>query len=166
VSRIKIQSPIIHTPSFKEYSISGPELARKYEGLGIDIPFPRSDNWYYHTDVEGWAKVIDYIIFKSDLYKAKDYKPEKKDCDKFARKAFLVCLEIFELTTLFYTYGKSPVGVHGFNSFWTGDDIMLLEPNEGFEDERGNYEDVWGTLDGDIIFPIGGNEYIPQKVLM
>ncbi|GAI35626.1 unnamed protein product, partial [marine sediment metagenome] len=31
MSKIKVQQPIVHLPSFKEYKISGAELARKYE---------------------------------------------------------------------------------------------------------------------------------------
>ncbi|GAI23429.1 unnamed protein product [marine sediment metagenome] len=34
MSKIKVQQPVIHLPSFKEYRISGAELAKKYEALG------------------------------------------------------------------------------------------------------------------------------------
>jgi len=59
MSQLKIQHPVIqHTPSFKEYKISGQELAEKYVDLGVEMPFPRSDSWYYHSDVESWAKIF------------------------------------------------------------------------------------------------------------
>ncbi|GAI63548.1 unnamed protein product [marine sediment metagenome] len=161
MSRIKVQQPIIHIPSFKEYKISGAELARKYEALGVKMPFPRSDSWYYHSDDVGWAKILPDLVIKSSLYK-----PDKFDCDKFARKAFITCCERHGLNTLLYTYGTMPLGPHGFNSFWVGDRFMLLEPNEGFEDGRGNQQDLWGYLDGDLVFEWGENGYQPKAVLI
>jgi len=151
MSRLKVQQPIVHTPSFKEYKISGPELAKKYEGLGIEMPFPRSDNWYYHSDAEGWAKILPDMVIKSSLFK-----PDRTDCDWYARKAFVVCCERYGLNTLLYTYGKMPLGPHGFNSFWVGDGMMLFEPNEGFVD----------YLDGNLVFELGENEYIALAVLI
>jgi hypothetical protein len=158
----KLQSPIApHIPSFKEYSISGGELAAIYRKLGVKMPFPRSDSWYYFTDAEGWAKILPDLVLKSNLYKT-----DKFDCDKYARKAFITCCERYGLNTLLYTYGDMPLGAHGFCSFWTGETIMLFEPNEGFEDERGTIRDLWGYLDGDIIFEIGNNGYQPKDVLI
>ena len=161
MSEIVWKQPIIHIPTFKEYKISGAELARKYEALGIDMPFPRSDSWYYHSDAEGWAKILPDLMIKSNLYK-----PDKRDCDKFARKAFIECCWRYDLNTLLYTYGDMPLGPHGFNSFWTGEILMLFEPSEGFEDERGGEHDLWGFLDGDIVFEIGINGYLPITVLI
>lgn len=156
----KPQLPV-HIPSFREYRISGAELARKYSGLGIEMPFPRSDSWYYHSDVKGWAEVVPHLVIKSNLYK-----PDKFDCEDFAMKAQNVCAELYGLNALRYTYGGMPLGPHGFDSFWVGDCFMLLEPNESFKDERGNYQDIWGYLDGDIVFEIRDNGYIPKCVLI
>ena len=154
--------PPVHIPSgYKEYKISGNDLAKKYSDLGVEQPFPRSDVWYYHSDPEGWAKIVPFLIIKSSLYKE-----DKRDCDFYARKAYVMCCELFELNTLLYTYGSMPLGAHGFCSFWTGDAIMLLEPNEGYKDECGEYRDFWGVLDGDIVFGIGDNGYLPLKVLL
>lgn len=151
MSKIKVQQPVIHTPSFKEYKISGAELAKKYETLGVEMPFPRSDSWYYHSDAEGWAKVLADLVIKSNLYKE-----DRFDCEDYALKAQVTCAERYGLNTLRYTYGKMPLGFHGFNSLWAGDRIMLFEPNEGFFD----------YLDGNLVFELGENGYEPKAVLI
>jgi len=161
MSKIRLQQPVIHIPSFLEYKISGSELAKKYSDLGIDMPFVRSDSWYYHSDVEGWTKIMPDLVIKSSLYKR-----DRFDCEDYALKAQVTCAERYGLNTLRYTYGKMPLGAHGFCSFWTGDGMMLFEPNEGFKDGRGTVHDLWGSLDGDIVFPIGANGYIPIAVLL
>ena len=148
MSRVKVQNPIIHTPKFKEYSIFGVELAKKYSAANIEMPFPISDKWYYFTDVEGWASILSDLVLKSNLYR-----PDRTDCDWFARKAFVVCCERYGLNSLLYTYGLMPQGAHGFNSFWTGDRIMLFEPNEGYQYDN-------------LLFEIFDNGYKPLAVLI
>jgi len=86
---IKVQNPVVVKPKFKEYCIYGSDLARKYLDLGVRMPFPRSDNWYYHTDREGWAKLVEHLVIKSSLYKK-----DKRDCDWYARKAYVMCCEL------------------------------------------------------------------------
>jgi len=83
--------------------------------MGVTMPFPRSDNWYYHTDREGWSKLVSHLLFKSNLYKA-----ERFECEDYAIKAMITAAELFGLNTFRYTYGQMPLGRHGFNSFWTG----------------------------------------------
>lgn len=161
MSKFKVQQPVIHIPSFREYKISGKALARHYDDLSIAMPFARSDSQYYHSDVAGWAKIVPDLVVKSNLYR-----PDRTDCDWYARKAFVVCCERYGLNTLLYTYGIMPLGAHGWNTFWVGDCLMQFEPNEGFEDERGEYHDIWGVLDGDIVFSIGDNGYEPKQVLI
>jgi len=148
MSRIKVQQPLIHTPSFKEYYISGRELARKYLDTGVKLPFPRSDNWYYFTDEDGWTSIIIHLLIKSSLYRE-----EKFDCEDYALKAQVTCAELYGLNTLRYTYGSSPLGQHGFNTFWTGDDFFLFEPNAGFQFESPYFE--WGEYG-----------YLPKYVLL
>lgn len=161
MSKVKVQQPVIHIPSFKEYHISGKNLAVKYTALNIEVPFPRSDRWYYHSDVEGWAQILPDLLFKSNLYRR-----DRFDCEDYALKAQTLCAERYGLNTLRYTYGTMPLGAHGFCSFWTGDIFMLFEPNDSFEDERGNCQDLWGFLDGDIVFGVGDNGYVPGAVLI
>jgi len=76
MSKIKVTNSVIHTPSFKEYKISGQDLMAKYQGLGLEIRVPSSDNWYYHTDDVGAASLINHLVLKSSLYK-----PDRRDCD-------------------------------------------------------------------------------------
>ncbi len=151
MSKIKVQQPILHLPSFKEYKISGADLANKYEELDIEMPFPRSDFWYYYSNPEGWAKVLADLTITSGLYKK-----DRFDCEDYALKAQVMCAERYGLNTLRYTYGKMPLGYHGFNSFWAGDRIMLFEPNEGFV----------SYLDGNLVFELGDNSYEPKTVLI
>ncbi len=150
MSRIKIKQPIVHTPSFREYKISGSELYSKYQAVGVSMPFPMSDNWYYHSDREGWAGLVSHLLFKSNLYKA-----DRFDCEDYAIKAMITAAELFGLNTFRYTYGQMPSGRHGFNSFWTGDGFLLFEPNEGFQT----------TLDSPV-FEWGENGYQPINVLL
>lgn len=120
-------------------------MAQIYTDLGIEIPFPRSDNWYYYTDREGWAVLVSHLLFKSSLYV-----PEKFDCEDYALRAMLTCAELFGLNTCRYIYGDSPWGRHGYNSLFYGDGFLLLEPNAGFQ----------GQLDSPM-FEWKENGYIP-----
>jgi len=160
MSKVKWTAPA-HIPKLKEYRISGPELRARYEQLGVAIPFPIADHWYYHTDVTGWASLVRHLVIKSSLYK-----PDKRDCDFYAKKAKVTCEELFSLNAIFESYGRSPLGPHMFDSFFDGDVIWLLEPNEGFADERGTWQDLWGYLDGDLVFPWDANGYSCTHVLL
>lgn len=150
MSQFRKQSPIIHIPSFKESLISGEDLAMHYKSEGIKMPFVRSDNWYYYTDDRGWMSLLAYLVIKSNLYKK-----DRFDCEDYALKAMIKCAELFGLNTLRYTYGMTPYGAHGFNSFWAGDRFCLLEPNMGFIAQIGT-----------PIFEWGENGYVPQLVLL
>ena len=161
MSKFRVQQPVTHIPSFKEYKIDANTLVKKYYDLGIEIPFPVSSYWFFHTDIEGWAKILPDLVLKSNLYKK-----DRTDCEWYALKAYITCRERYGLNTLPYTYGIMPLGAHGFNSFWTGDIVMLLEPNEGFKDRQGNVQDLWGVLDGGLVFEIGDNGYQPKAVLL
>ena len=151
MSKFTYQPPVTHVPSFTEYKISGAELAQKYTQLAVTLPFPRSDSWYYHTDEEGWARLLADLAFNSSLYKA-----DRFDCEDYAMKAQSTCAERYGLNTLRYTYGTMPLGAHGFCSFWTGDRFLLFEPNDSFFD----------TLGGDLVFEVGEHGYTPESVLL
>ena len=148
MSKFKVR--VNHTPSFTEYAITGSELALKYERLGVAMPFPRSDHWYYYTDDKGWAKVLSYLVFSNALYKA-----DKFDCEDFALKAQTKCAELFGLNTLRYTYGNTPWGAHGFNSLFSAGSFILFEPNAQFQETQGA-----------PIFNWGENDYKPTHVLL
>ena len=159
MSRLIFQNPIVHTPSFREYKISGSVLKKKYEELGVEV-WPMSYYWYFHTDAEGWAKILQHLAIKSSLYI-----PDKRTCAWYAKKASVLCNELFELNTLPETWGWMSLGYHAFNSFWTGDTVMLFEPNEGFS-ENGEYRNIWEYLNGNIVFEYGDNGYKPDNVFL
>jgi len=160
MSGIKWNAPA-HIPAIKLFKIDRGRLAGIYGDLGVEMPFPPQYNWYFHPDLEGWTKVIPHLVQKSSLYKA-----DKRTCSWFSFKAYTLCNELFEANTLLPTQGDTPLGRHAYNSFYDGDRVWLMEPNDGFKDERGTWQDLWGYLDGDIVFPWGTNEYDSNLVLM
>jgi len=139
-----------HIPKIVELEISGQQLALQYEKVGVQMPFPRSDHWYYYTDIEGLAGMLRYLVFSGTLYKA-----DKFDCEDYALKAQTKAAEVFGKNALRYTYGNTPMGAHGFNSIWTEQGFMVFEPN-------GQYQEQLGCP----YFPWGANDYEPSHVLL
>ena len=135
MSKIKTQQPVVHIPSFREYQISSPVLKIKIEALGLSIPMGMLDYQYFHTDLEGWSKVLYNLVFKSNLYKK-----DKFDCENYALKAMSLCAERYGLNTLAMVIGDIPQGRHGFNMLYHGDGFMLWEPNEGFPFSGSSFE--------------------------
>ena len=148
MSTIKIKQPIKHTPSFREYEISGLELSVELQNMGLEYPFGMLDWNYYYTDLEGWGKILYDLTFKSSLYK-----PDRFDCENYALKAMTLCAERYGLNTLAMVIGDTLLGRHGFNILYTGSEFLLFEPNEGFE------------CSGQA-FPIGEFGYIPDLILI
>ncbi len=147
MSRVKVKQPVIHTPAFTEYKLTGPELHRRILKLGLAIPFGMLDHYYYYTDLEGWGKVLADLAFKSSLYKE-----DKFDCENYALKAMSLCHERYSLNTFFMVIGTTPLGRHSFNMFFYGDGFMLFEPNAGFG---------YGSM-----FELGDNKYDPVEALI
>jgi len=148
MSRIKTQTPIIHTPSFKTYTIYGATLRTTLDDLGLKTPMAMLDKWYYYTDTEGWGNLLPDLLLKSDLYQS-----DKFDCDNFALKAMTTSAERYELNTMDFVIGDIPEGRHAFNMIYTGEDWLVFEPNIGFQ------------LGGQA-FPIGENGYKLEMVLV
>jgi hypothetical protein len=151
MSRIKVRQPVVHIPTFTEYKTVVSNMKKYYQALGVEIPFPVSDYWYYYTDRDGWAKLIPFLVIKSNLYRK-----DRFDCEDYSLKAQTLCAELFGLNTLRYTYGMTPWGAHGFCTFWTGDNFLIFEPNESF----------WDYLDGNLVFEWKENGYEPEAVLL
>jgi len=152
LSQFRLQQPVRHIPSFKEYKIYRGDLVKRLYQLDIDV-FPKDvlfvlDKWYYHTDLEGWGKVLENLIFSSNLYKK-----DKFDCEDYALKAQVICAQRYGLNALRLCIGDVPTGKHGFNIFYFGDGFMLFEPNAGF------------TFSGSA-FEIGEYGYKPEIVLV
>ena len=148
VSKVKVQNPIVHIPTFNIYQMSGSTFKTKIEALGLTVPMGMLDGEYFYTDLEGWGKVLLDLIFKSNLYKS-----NKFDCDNYALKAMNICAERYGLNTLGMVIGDIPEGRHAFNIFYHGDGFMLWEPNEGF------------PFSGSP-FDLGEYDYHPEMVLI
>ena len=127
MSKLKVQNPIVHTPTYKESIIDGMSIYSKITGMGYKMPLGLLDSTYYYTDLEGWGNVLWDLVFKSALYKA-----DRFDCENFAFKAMSLCAEKYGLNTLGVVIGDIPSGRHGFNILFHGDGFKLFEPNEGF----------------------------------
>lgn len=127
MSKLKLNKPIEHIPSFTQYKITGSVLRPKIEALGLRIPLGLLDWQYYHTDMAGWGKVLRDLVFNSNLYKKDSF-----DCENYALKAMNECARKYGLNTLALVIGDIPQGRHGFNLFYHGDGFMLWEPNDGF----------------------------------
>jgi hypothetical protein len=147
MSRIKVQNPIKHIPSFKRYSIGINEMQNLLTALGLEIPFGLWQTEYFYTDLESWGKILWDLVFSKDLYKA-----DISDCDWYATKAWVKCREIYRLNTLMVVTGPTPLGYHAWNMLYYGEGFMLWEPNDGFEFSGG-------------LFEIGEYGYKPGKVL-
>jgi len=128
MSNFRLQQPMVHLPSFKVYQVTGLFLKAEIETLGLEIPLGMLDGQYYHTDFEGWGKVLYNLTFSSGLYKK-----DKFDCENYALKAMNLCAERYGLNTLALVIGSIPQGRHGFNMFYFGDGFRLWEPNMGFD---------------------------------
>jgi len=152
MSKIKPQSPIIHTPKFTEYQIKGIALKRRILSLGFEVPMGLLDSEYFYTDMDGWLKLLDDLMFKSSLYKKNRF-----DCENYAIKAMTICAERYGLNTMMLVIGDIPQGRHGFNMFLVKsekppDELLLWEPNMGFDCSHS-------------AFPIGEFGYKPDKVM-
>ena len=148
MSKVKVQNPVVHTPSFKTYQMSGANVASQLKNLGLSLPMSLLDGQYYFTDTEGWSKLLIDLLVKSNLYKN-----DKYDCDNFSLGAMNTCAERYGLNTMALAIGNIPAGRHAFNLIYTGKDWLVFEPNEGFQ-----YQGQ--------AFPIGENGYKPEMVLV
>ena len=155
MSELKVQQPIVHTPKISKWSIQRQWPVEYLKGRGIEV-WPEKfilDNYYYYTNLEGWGKILYDLVFKSSLYKTDIF-----DCEDFAMKAQVVCAERYGLNALRFCIGTMPLGTHGFNILFHGDEdgidgVLLWEPNAGFE------------CSGEA-FDIGEYEYQPIVVLI
>ena len=148
MSKLKFNEPITHIPSYTELCISSQDLFPKLLTLGVELPFGLQQNWYYYLNLEDWGKIINDLMFKSNLYT-----PDKRDCDWYASKAWVTCRERYGLNTLAFVNGNSNAGYHAYNLLYHGDGFKLWEPNDGF------------PFSGSF-FEIGEYGYIPKKALL
>jgi len=154
MSKIKLQTPVIHTPSFPRYKISRAALVDYLRDLEIE-PFPKGFaffDWYVYTTLEGWGKVLLDLVFKSDLYK------DTFKCADYALKSQTECARRYGLNSLRLVLDRrSNLKGHAYCLFPFGDEtglqgVKLFEPNEGYQ---------WSG-----ILSIGEFEYTPVKILI
>lgn len=135
MSTIKVQTPVVHTPSFKRWGIQRSYFVRRLKALGIE-PFPEGFaffEWYYYTTLVDWGKVLYDLVFKSGLYS-----PTFK-CADYALEAQTECSKRHKLNSLRMCLDKrSQEKGHAYNLFPYGngegiEGIMLFEPNEGYK---------------------------------
>ena len=148
MSKVKVQKPVIHIPSFEKHQIAGVYLKSQLEDLGLEVPMGMLDGQYYYTNLEGWCKVLYDLAFGSNLYKKDNF-----DCENYALKAMNLCHERYGLNTMALAIGDIPDGRHGFNIFYHGEGFMLWEPNDGFDYSGSPFE-------------IGEYGYIPDMILI
>jgi len=157
MSQIKLKQPVVHTPTFNKWGIQRYALVQKLKELGIGT-FPKTsdfvlDNWYYYTDLEGWAKILPDLVLNSGLYRTNIF-----DCEDYGLKAQIECADRYGLNAMRLCIGEVPEGGHGFNLLFYGgasgiEGALLFEPNGGFE---------WGGN----AFEIGENGYVPKMVFI
>ena len=126
MSHIKIQQPVIHTPSFKEYDISGKELQAKLEAIGLELPVRRLDSRYYYVSHEDWG-----IIFKDILQNMPRFVSEKWDCDDFSFLTKARVGEKYQINAIGAVIGDSPMGRHAWCLFFSEVGLFYLEPQNG-----------------------------------
>jgi len=148
MSRIKIVNPVIHTPSFETFEIDGATLKGRLSNIGLTTPMGMLDGRYYYTTAEGWGKLLVDLMVKSDLWTS-----DKYDCDDYAMKARMTCIERYGLNAIAFVIGDIAEGRHAFCLIYTGEDWLIFEPNIGF------------GLGGQA-FPIGAEGYVPDMVLV
>lgn len=158
MSKVRVQNPIMHTPSIKRWGIQRTYLVAKLNAIGIEV-FPERkgyilNQWHFYTNLDGWGKILWDLAFKSSLYKADVFA-----CDGYGLKANIECRIKYDLNTLLFCIAKVPFKpyIHGCNLLTYGtasgiDGFLCWEPNSGFE---------WSGQ----AFEIGENGYHPIEVM-
>ena len=101
----------------------------------------------FYTDENILAKIIPFLTYPADYYVAS----LKIDCDDYSLWAQADVSKIFNLNSVFQTWGYVPEGYHAFSLAKVGDNqYRIWEPNAGFA--------VAGEL-----FEIGTYGYKPEK---
>lgn len=139
-------------PKVKKWVMTGVELEDRLRAIGLTMPGRPWDKKYFFTNREGWGEILYHLTFSSLLYK-----PDIRDCDYYAGKAWVTCSEKYDLNALLICIGDIPKGRHAFNILFFGDPdapgdegFLLFEPNDGFP--------------GSGAFEIGDDGYIPDQV--
>ena len=128
----KFAVEVKHIPVVTEYPIDANELSKiiREEHSGwrdIDL----DDYYYFHTDWEGWRKIINYILPSMPKYIA-----ERFDCDNYARWFSSEVARLFLLNTCATVEGWADMGNgiplrHKWCVFYDGVHLFQFEPQNG-----------------------------------
>ena len=121
-----------HIPKVREYTIDSNELSKLIHALPVKWRNVDLDDYYYYfTDWEGWAKIIEYLKPNRPRYLA-----DKFDCDNMAKWHSIEVARLFQLNTCAEVEGWADVGRgvperHKWNIFFDGDVFYQIEPQSG-----------------------------------
>lgn len=91
MSRLYVQSPVVHKPSIKLREITRDELRAIFNDNWNWKKLKLTDNYYYLPEKwEDWDKVFQYLMPKLPTYK-----PDKVDCENFGQ--FISVMAAIEL---------------------------------------------------------------------
>ena len=163
MSRIEFQQPVVHLPSIRRWGIDRVSLAYVLtKQLGLELIYPYGvHNFYYYTNVDGVAKMLPYIIQKSELYSQDVF-----TCINFSFEVWNIVAKKFKVNTWLPVIGSIP-GFdvkHAWNLVVVGDETGLrpelfnyFEPNDGW-DMGIELENAYQA------FPIGEEGYVGELV--
>lgn len=130
MSRIQLQKPIVHLPSFKESDLTIPELRRLIHTTYPDIKLYLWDRSYWYISHENWGKVFADVLLNMPSYTA-----DRFDCENYSLLTSARISSKYQLNSCGIAIGASPFGEHGYCIFISQVDgepeLFLLEPQNG-----------------------------------
>ena len=166
MSKVKIQQPIVHIPSFKRWGVERDYVVEVVRRLGLELLYAGVHARYWFTDSEGCSKLIPHLLLKSDLYKKDVF-----TCINYAYRVWNEGSSKYGLNTWVPVIGRIPgyQPRHAWNLLLIGDatglnreEFLFLEPNDGFD-----FSDTEGLeLPTYQAFPIGENGYNGELVFL
>lgn len=136
MSKIKVQQPVVHLPSFKRWAVPRGYVQEVITALGLEPLYPGVHNWYWYTDLDGCSKLLPHLLQKSDLYKKDIF-----TCINYAFKVWLMASSGYNLNTWLPVVGRIPnyMVCHAWNTILLGNELGLIrdhflyfEPNDGW----------------------------------
>ena len=121
--------PEDHKPEIHPISAYQPAMNRIILEENIKVLYGWMDKLYYSTSLREWELLLHYIYVKEEAF---EYITQTYDCEDFALWLKAMVSKHFQLNAFALVIGDGPTGKHAFNMFYTGEDFMLFEPNEGF----------------------------------
>lgn len=137
MSKLKVQEPVIHIPTFKKWGVPRSYVTGIVSDLGLELLYPGVHALYWYTDPEGCSKLIPHLLLKSGLYKKDVF-----TCINYAYKVWNEASSRYGLNTWVPVIGKIPgyEPKHAWSLILVGnetglivDDFLYFEPNDGWE---------------------------------